>query len=148
MLSMVRRQFSTWLGWHSTPNFSLIVWAARANDPGINVVDGLFPLVASLANISINKHCIGFDHLNCSLLLSFSSSFVLSIATLTRTGSEIKIQQANTKNNVKTVFHVHLKILSSIMKCKRIIDFNEESSRKSHYIATYTKKIYSFYITL
>jgi len=94
---IVWRQFSTCSGWHSTPNLSLIAWPARANDPGINVLDGLFPLVASLASISIIKHCICFDHLNCSLILS-SSSFVLPIATVARTRRVIKIEHTNTKN--------------------------------------------------
>ena len=149
MLLIVWRQFSTCSGWHSTPNLSLIAWAARANDPGINVLDGLFPLVASLASISIIKHCICFDHLNCSLILS-SSSFVLPIATVARTRRVIKIEHKNTKNYMWKLYLLSTRkfyyqnetsnVRYEINKeGQNITVFNKESSRKSHYIANYTE---------
>ena len=123
MLLIVWRQFSTWLGWHWTSNFSLIALAAQVNDPGTNVLDGLFPVVASLASISSNKHCIWFDHLNCSPKLSLSSSFVLSIVTVTRTRRVVKIEHTNTKNDgplknfiIKMKVQIQTCFMQSIMK--------------------------------
>ena len=75
MVLKVHNRFSTYEGWHSTPNWADIPFVTRAKELALKVLEGLLPFTASLASSISIVVCMGGSHLKCLVLSTFSFPF-------------------------------------------------------------------------
>ena len=103
MVLKVHIRFSTYDGWHSTPNWAVISFTTSAKDPALKVLEGLLPLCASCASILSVVSCMGSSHLNY-LLLTFSFPFNITTYEncIVRVAFSNYARNMNNKSNTHT----------------------------------------------
>ena len=113
MVLKVLSRFSTYEGWHSTPNWADISLAIVANEPVLKVFEGLLPFTASLASRVSMVVCIGGSHPKC-LVPTFSFPFDITTYEncIVRVAFNNYARNMNNKSNTHTttLIDVHNKM--------------------------------------
>ena len=128
MVLRVRIRFSTKDGWHSTPNWAVISFATSAKEPALKVLDGLLPFAASCTSILSIVSCMGGNHLNCLLLLTFSLPFDITTYEncIVRVAFSNYVWNMNNKSNTHTttLIDVHNKMKHANIGNNNVIPSN------------------------